>query len=190
MSPLEATLLVFVLGTAALVAVLRDVVGAVVAFAAFSLGLALLWVLLAAPDVALAEAAVGTGVMSVLLLLTIVKTTSGPPGELDHEDGQFRRVNGRALAVLLILGVPLLMSVRALPAFGSPATPSVRRLYPDGRLTPYGYYVEQTLETVGFSNAVVAILVVYRHLDTAGELVVAFAAVVGVLLVLGQEDIR
>ena len=70
----EAALLVFVLATALAVAALKDVLSAIIAFAAYSLGLALIWVFLQAPDVALTEAAIGAGVTSILFLLTITKT--------------------------------------------------------------------------------------------------------------------
>ena len=73
-SATEAALLVFVLFTAVAVVALRDVLSAIIAFAAYSLGLAIVWVFLQAPDVALTEAAIGAGVTSVLFLLTITKT--------------------------------------------------------------------------------------------------------------------
>jgi len=50
---------------------LRDVLNAIIAFAAFSFGIAVAWILLAAPDVALTEAAVGAGITTVFFLVTI-----------------------------------------------------------------------------------------------------------------------
>ena len=207
MTPLEVALVAFVVATALLAALFRDAVHTVVAFAAFSLGLALVWVLLAAPDVALAEAAVGAGVMSVLLLVTIARTTTGPLGEGSHaggdgeeradEDGEeradgdelFHPLNVPLLATLVALAVPLAASVDALPPIGSPDAPAVSTVYADGTLTPYGYYLEHTLAETGISNAVAAVLIVYRGLDTFGEVIVAFGAAVGVLLVLGRDDL-
>jgi len=55
---LEILLAVFVVLTALSAALLRDVLGAIVVFAAFSLGISIIWVILQAPDVALTEAAV------------------------------------------------------------------------------------------------------------------------------------
>lgn len=199
MTPLEVALVAFVVATALLAALFRDAVHTVVAFAAFSLGLALVWVLLAAPDVALAEAAVGAGVMSVLLLVTIARTTTGPLGggsDADGDeggradgDGLFRPLNVPLLATLVALAVPLAASVDALPPIGSPDAPAVSTAYADGTLTPYGYYLEHTLAETGISNAVAAVLIVYRGLDTFGEVIVAFGAAVGVLLVLGRDDL-
>ncbi|MDZ7839592.1 MAG: DUF4040 domain-containing protein [Gammaproteobacteria bacterium] len=62
-------LLVFaLLATAAAALCSRDLFRAVVLFIAFGLLMALGWVRLEAPDVALAEAAIGAGLTGVLLL--------------------------------------------------------------------------------------------------------------------------
>ena len=73
-TPLELGLLVFILTCAVATALLRDVLGSIIAFSAYSLAIAVAWVFLRAPDVGLTEAAVGAGVMTVLFLLTIAKT--------------------------------------------------------------------------------------------------------------------
>ena len=74
-SLLVVGVLLFMLGSALAAAVLRDVVGSIVAFAGYSFGVAILWAFLRAPDVALTEAAVGAGITTVLFLLTIARTT-------------------------------------------------------------------------------------------------------------------
>jgi len=53
------------------VLVLRNYMAAVIAMSVVSLALSILFVMLRAPDVALAEAAVGSGLSSVLLILTL-----------------------------------------------------------------------------------------------------------------------
>jgi hypothetical protein len=72
-------LFVFVLVTALATAALRDVLGVVVVFAAYSLGMALFYAFLLAPDVAMTEAAIGAGVTTLLLLLTLSKTVRTTP---------------------------------------------------------------------------------------------------------------
>ncbi len=186
---LELGLVAFVLAAAVLIALSRDVVGATVTFAAFSLGLAVVWVLLAAPDVALVEAAVGAGVMSVLLLVAVIETDCLQSDDDEEGERRFRPVNWPLVAVLSVLALPFGWTTLSLPPFGSPDAPAVRETYPDGGLTPYGYYIEATLVDAGFSNAVVAVLVVFRGLDTFGELVVAFAAAASVLVVLDRTVI-
>jgi energy-converting hydrogenase B subunit D len=56
---------------------------AVVLFIAFGLLLAVAWVRLKAPDIALAEAAIGAGVTGALLLVTLgrLKTAANHPGD-------------------------------------------------------------------------------------------------------------
>jgi energy-converting hydrogenase B subunit D len=53
---------------------MRDLLAAVIIFAAYSLLMAINWQLLGAPDVAITEAAVGAGV-TTLLLITAVRRT-------------------------------------------------------------------------------------------------------------------
>lgn len=84
---IELPLLVFVVATALATTVLRDVLASIIAFATYSLGVAVVWVVLQAPDVGLTEAAVGAGVTTVLFLLTIAKTVR--PGD----EAVFERLN-------------------------------------------------------------------------------------------------
>jgi uncharacterized MnhB-related membrane protein len=65
---LDGLLVVALLGTAVAALLSRDLVRAVVMFIAFGLLMTLAWVRLQAPDIALAEAAIGAGLTGVLLL--------------------------------------------------------------------------------------------------------------------------
>ncbi len=51
-----------------------DLLGTVIIFAAYSLVMAVLWLMLAAPDIALTEAAIGAGVTTILFLTVISRT--------------------------------------------------------------------------------------------------------------------
>jgi len=59
------------LGSAVMVLLVRNHVAAVAAASVVSLGLALLFVLMKAPDVAMTEAAVGAGLSSLILALAL-----------------------------------------------------------------------------------------------------------------------
>ncbi len=65
-----------------------DLFKAVVLFISFGLMMALGWVRLRAPDVALAEAAIGSGLSGALFLSALRRMTSARPGErrLGRED--------------------------------------------------------------------------------------------------------
>jgi uncharacterized MnhB-related membrane protein len=65
---------VVMIGAAVAVIVMRDLVSAVAASSVVSLALSVLFVVLRAPDVALAEAAVGAGVSGVLFALALRRT--------------------------------------------------------------------------------------------------------------------
>ncbi|WP_284014274.1 DUF4040 domain-containing protein [Halobaculum litoreum] len=174
MTPVEAVLLVFVLATAVATAVLRDVLAVIIAFAAYSLGIAVVWLLLRAPDVGLTEAAVGAGVTTLLFLLTIAKTVRPPSDEL------FVDVNLPALGVSGLLVAALATTLTALPEIGSSSTPVAT-----SRVT--NYYLDNAYAETGVENAVTAVLAGYRGFDTLGEAVVVFAALIGLLVVLDRE---
>ncbi len=68
---LDLTLALALIVTAALALSTGDLFRAVVMFIVFGLVMALAWVRLEAPDIALAEAAIGAGLTGVLLLDTL-----------------------------------------------------------------------------------------------------------------------
>jgi multicomponent Na+:H+ antiporter subunit B len=171
---LDAVLLAFVLACALATALIRDVLGSIIAFSAYSLGIAVIWVLLQAPDVGLTEAAVGAGVMTVLFLLTVAKTVR-PASER-----AFERIDFRALVVAVSLVVVLSTTLFALPAVGTADSPVAT----DNVTT---YYLENADTETEVKNAVTAVLAAYRGFDTLGEAVVVYAAGVGLLVVLRKE---
>ncbi|MFO7951984.1 MAG: hydrogenase subunit MbhD domain-containing protein [Bacillota bacterium] len=71
---LNVLLLLFLIGCAIAVAQIRDMLSVVIVFASFGLIMAVIWQQLSAPDVAMVEAALGTGVTTLLLIATISKT--------------------------------------------------------------------------------------------------------------------
>lgn len=173
-SALEIVLLVFVVAAALGAALLRDVLGSIIAFSAYSLGISIIWVFLRAPDVGLTEAAVGAGVMTVLFLLTIAKTVR-PTGKRTLE-----RVNLGALVVTIAFVAALSTTVFALPPVGA----SDSAVLTDDVTQ---YYLENAYSETGVHNAVTAVLAAYRGFDTLGEAVVVYSAGVGILLVLNKE---
>lgn len=71
---LNMLLLLFLIVCAISVAKTRDLLSAIVIFAAYSLIMAVVWQQLEAPDIAITEAAIGAGVTTLLLIATISKT--------------------------------------------------------------------------------------------------------------------
>ena len=73
MEMLITLLLVILIVNAVLVVCAKKLLAACVIFMAQSLVMVLLWILLQAPDLAVTEAAVGSGVSSLLFFLTLKK---------------------------------------------------------------------------------------------------------------------
>lgn len=184
---IDLALLVAVFGllvlTALLTALLRNTVVSVVAFAAYSLAMTLVWVRYRAPDVALTEAAVGAGVMTVLFLAVLSKTRD--EGESGDGSSGWRRyvapIRWRAVFVSFGFAGGILGTVPALPAVGAADTPAHQYLA--------ARYLTSAPTETGVSNVVTAILAAYRGFDTFGEAVVVFMSGIAVLAILRQEGL-
>jgi len=160
---LDGVLVATLLATALAVVVSTDLFRAVVLFIAFGLLMALCWVRLGAPDVALAEAAIGAGLTGVLLLDAVghlggAATVAAAP----HRE----RIVGIALTacLLAVVATALLQVVT-----GAPAPIVVADL------------IEASLPDSGVSNPVTAVLLNFRSYDTLLEIAVLVAAgIVGI----------
>lgn len=173
---IEAALLMLILVTAIATMLLRDLLSAIIAFAAYSLALAVLWLMLRAPDVALTEAAIGAGITTIFLIVALTKTVRPSPDRL------IRRVDPRSAVTVILLTVALSLTLPAIPAIGDPTAPAVAY----DPVTPY--YLENAYDQTGVHNVVTAVLAAYRGFDTLGEAVVVFTAGVAVLIVLREES--
>jgi multicomponent Na+:H+ antiporter subunit B len=83
--------------------------------------------------------------------------------------------------VSIITGLVLIYGTLDLPHFGSPDAPVHLHVAPD-------YLVVRAPE-IDIPNIVTAVLASYRGFDTLGEVVVVFAAGIGVLLLIGQHGV-
>ena len=135
---------------------------AVVGYVAFGLLLALAWVRLAAVDVALTEAAVGSGITGALLITAAARLRPTEPRSAAERPGAPLRVVAGALALAVFA------SLAALVLFPADPAPS---LAPEAAIH---------LPELGVGNAVTAVLLAYRALDTLLEKVVLLLALIGV----------
>ena len=148
---------------------------AVIIFGAYSLGMAALYTFYRAPDVAMTEAAISAGVTTVLLLLTLAKTT-----RLDHE-AAFESVNLPAAGAASLLFAGLMLTMGDIPAVGSADAP----IWSNPDVTQW--YIAETYAETHVENTVMAVLAAFRGFDTFGEAVVVFAAGIAALIVLHRE---
>lgn len=167
---LAATILV----TAGLLLTNRDFLQGVALFIAFGLLMALAWVRLAAPDIALAEAAIGTGITGVLLIDTVrhLHPAHRPPANGTRPPRRWpalvAALPGLAAAALAL---GLLVAVFHL----APADPA---------------RAAETLAAMDYlEHPVTAVLLVFRGLDTLLELGVLVLALLGMLTVRGARSL-
>ena len=76
MTELRIILLVFLLVCAIAVSFSKNLLISVVIYMAFSLIMAIIWLILESPDLEITEAAVGAGVTSILFFVTLKKIRS------------------------------------------------------------------------------------------------------------------
>lgn len=172
---ISIALLTFLAIIALAVVRIRNLLAVTMLTGIYSLVVAVLFVIMEAPDVALTEAAVGAGLMVILMLGTIALTTRE---ERPHSSGH----NALALVIVLITGAALIYATLDMPHFGDPDAPAHTHLSPR--------FTQESPEEIGIPNMVTSVLASYRGIDTLGEAVVIFAAGVGVLLVLGSGAVR
>ena len=86
MQIIEWLLLIFLIVCAVAVSVSKNLLNSVIIFMSYSLVMAVIWVLLQAPDLAITEAAVGAGVTSVLFFLALRRV--GQLGHKREEEGR------------------------------------------------------------------------------------------------------
>ena len=73
MEILGIILLLFIIICAISVSITRDLLTSLVIFMSQSVAMAIIWILLESPDLAITEAAVGAGITSLLLFVTLKK---------------------------------------------------------------------------------------------------------------------
>lgn len=162
MEMLDLGLAALVLTIAVWTIAAREAFAAALGYVAYGLLLALVWVRLFALDVALTEAAIGSGVTGVLLITAAVRlrrTDRSDPAELPGA-----AVRGAAAVLCLIVTAGLAAVMLTLGDSEATLAPDAAR----------------HLQSTGLGNPITAVLMAFRALDTMLEKVVLIMAVVGV----------
>lgn len=153
----------------------QKLLASIILFSLSSLIMALLYLALKAPDVAITEAAIGAGISSVLFLTALVFIRKEA---LPSPTPRTRR--WMSLLMVKLVGAALFYATLALPAMGDPEGPAHTHVS--------RYYLQHTQEDIGIPNTVTAILASYRGYDTLGEVCVVFTAMLAVLLLLKRSN--
>ena len=159
-------LLVFMIIGALIAVKAKDLLSSVIAVGTVGLGLSLAFLILKAPDLAIAQLVVEILVVIILIRATIRKdlpfSTSG-------------RWFFNTMIVFVFLIVFLIFGyfcMKDLPQFGSPIMRIAQRFLSEG------------LRETGATNLVSSIVLDYRAYDTLGEATILFTAVIAVLAVM------
>jgi multicomponent Na+:H+ antiporter subunit B len=169
---INVVLLVFLIAMAITLLRSRGMLAMAMTFGLYSLLMAGLFMVMDAPDVAFTEAAVGSGVSTVLMLATIALTKT-------RYEKHTTKLQWRPLLVVLITGAALLYGIHDIAQVGDPD--AVVHHHVADR------YIAEAQKETGVPNLVTAVLASYRGFDTLGEVVVIFTAGVGVMLLLGRS---
>jgi len=158
---LDSGIALLLVAIAAWALVSRLTFAAIAGFIAYGLLLALLWVRLQAPDVALTEAAIGGGLTGVLLIVAAARLAATDKAAPALPGGPLRVVAATlSIAVTVAIGYAVL----SLPEPAPTLAPAVAR----------------HIATTGLGNPVTAVLLAYRAIDTLLESVVVVFALIGV----------
>ena len=144
------------------VVVARQAFAAVVGFVAFGLVLSLAWVRLAAVDVSMTEAAIGSGVTGAVMLTAVTRLRRMRPVAAAERCGRWTRTISIAASGLVSAGLAAL-------AF-SPTDPAPT-------LAPQA---AAALPELGVGNAITGTLLAYRSVDTLLEKIVLLLALAGI----------
>ncbi len=147
---------------------MKDLFAVVMLSGIYGLLSASFFVTMDAVDVAITEAAVGAGIATLLMLVAVTMT------------GRYEQTASHrpvwVLVVVLVTGGLLLYGTLDMPYFGSVDAPAHLHVAPR--------YINDSMQEIGVSNIVTSVLASYRGFDTLGEVVVIFAAGIGVLALL------
>ena len=144
----------------------RDLLSTVISVAAAGAGLAIVFLVLGAPDLAITQIVVEVVTMVLLIRVAVRRDDT----TVDRARDMFTVAAG--LVFLGLLVVASVYAFRWMTPFGDPL------------MTMSRGYLERGFPATGAANAVTAVLRDFRAYDTLGEATVIFAAVIGAYAVL------
>jgi len=159
-APVDLGLALLMLGLAVWVVAASATYRAAEGFVAYGLVVAVVWVRLGSVDVALTEAALGSGLTGLLLLRAAARLPPADPAEMARP-GRGVRVLTALLSAILTAGLAAVVLLLPEPA---------------PTLAPAA---AASLPATGVGNPVTGVLLAYRAIDTLGESIVLVLALIG-----------
>ena len=152
----------------------RTLIFTVVLTSAYSLVAALMFITLDAVDVAFTEAAVGSGISTILMVMAAAKLPEGKKNKL---------INLFPSIILAVsISLILIIIIANLPLLGDPNAPIHLHVVPE--------YLKESKDFFHIPNVVTNILASYRGFDTLGETIVIFTAGLGVIALLTSNTLN
>jgi uncharacterized MnhB-related membrane protein len=166
----DLVLVLLVLSLAVWMNIARTAYRAVVGFVAYGLLMTLIWVRLAAMDVAMTEAALGSGLTGILLFGAASRLAPFEAAERARAPGPALRLLIGLLCTVVAAGLGAVVLLLPEPA------PTLAPL------------VAENLPPTGLQNPVTGVLLAHRAIDTLLESVVLLPALIGVWSVAADAD--
>lgn len=152
----------------------RHLFRSIVFYVAFGLAMAVVWARLGAPDLALADAAIGAGLTGALMLVAFRRLV-----EIDPEQAEDEGTRPTGAALLIAVLVAALVAIVGLTA-----------LTIEPAAEPAGVLVMETLGETGLGNPVTGVLLVFRGFDTLIEMAVLLTALLAARVVMSDTPGR
>jgi len=174
MTELITLLLIFMIVGAIIALETKDLLSSIISIGAVGFGLAIAFLFLGAPDIAITQV-----VVEVLVLVILIRATISRDLTYIASDKEFfsMTINVVLVCIIFIFGLQVFKNF---PAFG---TPSID-YFAD---SPSLEYIKNSTEKTGATNLVSAILLDWRGYDTLGEATVLFTAILGALALLRKQ---
>jgi len=159
-------ILVFMIIGALIAVKAKDLLSSVIAVGTVGLGLSLAFLILKAPDLAIAQL-----VVEILCIIILIRATIRKDLPFSTSGRWFFNtfITFVFIFIFLIFGY---FCLRDLPSFGNPVMKIAHT------------FLSQGLKQTGTTNLVSAVVLDYRAYDTLGEATILFTAVMGVIAVM------
>jgi multicomponent Na+:H+ antiporter subunit B len=141
---------------------------------AFTLLCSAIYVNLDAVDVAFTEAAVGSGISTILMVVAAAKLPEGKKNKLINLFP--------SIIIAISISLVLILIISNLPLLGDPNAPIHLHVVPE--------YIKESKDFFHIPNVVTNILASYRGFDTLGETIVIFTAGLGVIVLLTSNTLN
>ncbi len=163
--------LIFMIVAAIIAIEIKNLLAAAIAIGAVGFSVAILFILLQAPDLAIVQIVVE--ILTVIIFVAVIFRTTDTDDTISKKLG-ISNIWGMIFygMFVILFFITIERIFRELPAFGSPI------------MKVASEYIKMGMSSAGGANLVADVILDFRGLDTLGEATVLFTSVIGVLAVM------